>query len=141
LDEWETDKEESVSIDGALIKGLKGYANCTLSHGIDTRIPGRYRWKVKMPKGGAQMAIGLVLKPLPTGLNAGTFYSRPGMYVTCGSGGCSHWPGKSGGNKKVRRLCFYYVYQFTFSADATHSIHTFTLRCLIQQHCNTVTIM
>ena len=23
------------------------------------------------------------------------------MYVTCGSGGCSHWPGKSGGNKKV----------------------------------------
>ena len=43
----------------------------------------------------------MVLKPLPTGLNAGTFYSRPGMYVTCGSGGCSHWPGKSGGNKKV----------------------------------------
>ena len=58
LDEWETDKEDSVSIDGAIIKGLKGYANCTLSHGIDTRIPGRYRWKVKVPKGGAQMAIG-----------------------------------------------------------------------------------
>ena len=64
LDEWETDKEDSVSIDGAVIKGLKGYANCTLSHGIDTRIPGRYRWKVKVPKGGAQMAIGKEEDPI-----------------------------------------------------------------------------